>query len=80
MPTNVLGTEEATRAWIAAGVAALGVGGHLYAADLVASRDRAAIAERTRTYLGWVRDARAARASAAAPAAAPAAPSHDGAR
>jgi 2-dehydro-3-deoxyphosphogluconate aldolase/(4S)-4-hydroxy-2-oxoglutarate aldolase len=69
MPTNVLGTEEATRAWIAAGVAALGVGGHLYAADLVASRDRAAIAERTRTCLGWIRDARAARASAAAPAA-----------
>ena len=69
MPTNVLATEEATRAWVAAGVAALGVGGHLYSADLVASRDRAAIAERTRAFLGWVRDAREARSSAAAQAA-----------
>ncbi|MCU0477750.1 MAG: bifunctional 4-hydroxy-2-oxoglutarate aldolase/2-dehydro-3-deoxy-phosphogluconate aldolase [Chloroflexi bacterium] len=59
MPTNVLATEEATRAWVAAGTAALGVGGHLYPADLVASRDRAEIAERTRRFLGWIRDARA---------------------
>ena len=63
MPTNVLGTEVATREWIAAGAAALGVGGHLYPADLLASRDRAAIAERTRTFLGWVHDAREARGS-----------------
>ena len=58
MPTNVEATEEATRAWVAAGAAALGVAGHLYPADLVASRDRAEIAERTRRFLGWVRDAR----------------------
>ncbi len=60
MPTNVLATEEATRAWIAAGAAALGVAGHLYPTDLVAVRDRDEIAERTRRFLGWVRDARAA--------------------
>jgi len=61
MPTNVLATEEATRAWIDAGAAALGVGGHLYPADLIARRDRAEIAVRTRTFLEWIRDARAAR-------------------
>jgi 2-dehydro-3-deoxyphosphogluconate aldolase/(4S)-4-hydroxy-2-oxoglutarate aldolase len=60
MPTNVLATEEATHAWIAAGAAALGVAGHLYPADVIAARDRTDIAERTRRYLGWVRDARAA--------------------
>jgi len=60
MPTNVVATEEATRAWIAAGAACLGVAGHLYPADLIASRDRAEIARRTRAFLGWVRDARAA--------------------
>ncbi len=64
MPTNVLATEEVTRAWIAAGVAALGVGGHLYPADLVARRDRAEIAGLTRTFLGWVREAREAPSSA----------------
>ena len=61
MPTNVLATEEATRAWVAAGAAALGVAGHLYPADLVASRDRDEIEERTRRFLGWIRDARASR-------------------
>lgn len=65
MPTNVLATEEATRAWIDAGVAALGVGSHLYPADLIAGRDRAEIAARTRRFLGWIRDARAARAARA---------------
>lgn len=62
MPTNVLATEEATRAWVAAGAAAFGVAGHLYPPDLIASRDRAEISARTRRFLGWVRDARAARA------------------
>jgi 2-dehydro-3-deoxyphosphogluconate aldolase/(4S)-4-hydroxy-2-oxoglutarate aldolase len=62
MPTNVLATEEATREWIAAGAAALGVAGHLYPANLVAGRDRAEIATRTGRFLGWIRDARAARA------------------
>jgi 2-dehydro-3-deoxyphosphogluconate aldolase/(4S)-4-hydroxy-2-oxoglutarate aldolase len=60
MPTNVLATEDATSAWIAAGAAALGVAGHLYPADVIAARDRADIAERTRRFLGWIRDARAA--------------------
>lgn len=62
MPTNVVATEEATRAWFAAGAAALGVAGHLYPADLVASGDRAEIAARTQRFLGWVRAARAERA------------------
>ena len=61
MPTNVLATEDATRAWIDAGVAALGAGGHLYPADVIAARDRTEIAARTRRFLGWIRDARAAR-------------------
>ena len=60
MPTNVLATEEATHAWIAAGAAALGIGGHLYPASVVDGRGHAEIAERTRRFLGWVRDARAA--------------------
>lgn len=59
MPTNILASEDATRAWIAAGAAALGVGGHLYPVDLVDARDRAEVTERTRRILGWVRDARA---------------------
>jgi 2-dehydro-3-deoxyphosphogluconate aldolase/(4S)-4-hydroxy-2-oxoglutarate aldolase len=58
MPTNVEATEEATRAWFAAGVACLGVGGHLYPAGVMRGGDRAAVAERTRTFLGWVRAAR----------------------
>ena len=58
MPTNVLATEESTRAWFAAGAACLGVGGHLYPADVMAGGDRAAIAERTRTFMGWVKAAR----------------------
>jgi 2-dehydro-3-deoxyphosphogluconate aldolase/(4S)-4-hydroxy-2-oxoglutarate aldolase len=62
MPTNVLATEKATRAWIGSGAAALGVAGHLYPADLVAARDRDEIAARTRRFLGWVRDAREAQA------------------
>lgn len=62
MPTNVVATEEATRAWFAAGAAALGVAGHLYPADLVASGDRTEIAARTQRFLGWVRAARAERA------------------
>lgn len=61
MPTNVLTSEEATRAWIEAGAAALGVAGHLYPADLVGSGDRAEIARRTRLFLDSVRRARAAR-------------------
>ncbi len=58
MPTNVEATEEATRRWIAAGAAALGVGPHLLPADLIASRDVPTMAARVRTFLGWVREAR----------------------
>jgi 2-dehydro-3-deoxyphosphogluconate aldolase/(4S)-4-hydroxy-2-oxoglutarate aldolase len=58
MPTNVQATEESTRAWFAAGAACLGVGGHLYAAELMRGGDRQPIAERTRTFMGWVRAAR----------------------
>ncbi len=59
MPTNVEATEEATRRWIAAGAAALGVGPHLLPPDLIASRDVPAMAARVRTFLGWIRTARA---------------------
>ena len=58
MPTNVLATEEATTDWFAAGAACVGVGGHLYPPELMRHPDRGAVAERTRTYLGWVRAAR----------------------
>lgn len=60
MPTNVVATEEATRAWFAAGAACLGVAGHLLPPELVASRDRAEIARRIGRMLDWVRAARAA--------------------
>ena len=40
MPTNVQATEESTRAWFAAGAACLGVGGHLYPAELMRGGDR----------------------------------------
>ncbi|MCU0505226.1 MAG: hypothetical protein MUE82_05520 [Chloroflexi bacterium] len=59
MPTNVEATEEATRRWIAAGAAALGVGPHLLPPALIASRDVAAMAARVQEFLGWVREARA---------------------
>jgi 2-dehydro-3-deoxyphosphogluconate aldolase/(4S)-4-hydroxy-2-oxoglutarate aldolase len=60
MPTNVLATEETTRAWIEAGVAALGVAGHLYPSELIASRDAVEVARRTERILGWVRETRQA--------------------
>lgn len=60
MPTNVVATEAVTRAWVESGAACLGVAGHLYAPDILAGRDTAAIAERTRTFLAWIRSAREA--------------------
>ena len=60
MPTNVLATEEATREWFAAGAACVGGGGHLYPAELMRGGDRRVLAERTRTFLGWVHAARGA--------------------
>jgi 2-dehydro-3-deoxyphosphogluconate aldolase / (4S)-4-hydroxy-2-oxoglutarate aldolase len=62
MPTNVEATEEATRRWIAAGAAAIGIGSHLLTPTLIASRDTGTMTARLREYLGWVREARAARA------------------
>ncbi len=79
MPTNVLATDEATRAWIAAGAAALGVGGDLYPADLIARRDRSEIGECTRRFLGWVREARTSTGSSNPRGTRAVAP-HDGAR
>ncbi len=61
MPTNVEATEEATRRWIAAGAAALGVGPHLLPPALIVSRDVPTMAAKVREYLGWVRAAREAR-------------------
>jgi 2-dehydro-3-deoxyphosphogluconate aldolase / (4S)-4-hydroxy-2-oxoglutarate aldolase len=60
MPTNVEASEESTRAWFAAGAACVGVGGHVYPAELMRGGDRQAIGERTRTFMGWVRAAREA--------------------
>jgi 2-dehydro-3-deoxyphosphogluconate aldolase / (4S)-4-hydroxy-2-oxoglutarate aldolase len=61
MPTNVEATEEATRRWIAAGAAALGVGPHLLPPSLIDARDTKAMTARVSEYLGWVRAAREAR-------------------
>jgi 2-dehydro-3-deoxyphosphogluconate aldolase/(4S)-4-hydroxy-2-oxoglutarate aldolase len=61
MPTNVEATEEATRRWIAAGAAALGVGPHLLSPALIGARDVPAMTARVREYLGWIRAAREAR-------------------
>lgn len=58
MPTNVAATEEATRAWFAAGAACLGVGPQLITDALQDDPDPTALAERIREYLGWVRAAR----------------------
>ena len=60
MPTNVEATEEATRRWISAGSAALGVGPHLLPPALIEAGDVPAMTARVREYLGWVRAARAA--------------------
>ncbi len=65
MPTNVEATEDATRRWFAAGAACVGVGGQLVSDDLQADADPSALVGRVRTYMGWVRDARAPRAAAA---------------
>ena len=62
MPTNVEASEEATRRWIAAGAAAIGIGSHLLTPALIASRDTATMTARVAEYLGWVRAAREARA------------------
>jgi 2-dehydro-3-deoxyphosphogluconate aldolase/(4S)-4-hydroxy-2-oxoglutarate aldolase len=58
MPTNVAATEEATRAWFAAGAACLGVGPQLITDALQDDPDPTALTERIREYLGWVRAAR----------------------
>ncbi len=58
MPTNVEATEEATRAWFAAGVACVGVGPHLISNALQADPDPTALAARIKEYMAWVRAAR----------------------
>ena len=58
MPTNVEATQAATEAWFRAGVACLGVGPSLISDALQAVPDPAALEDRIRTYLGWVRGAR----------------------
>ncbi len=58
MPTNVEASEASIRTWFAAGAACVGVGGHLYPGEMMRGGDRAAVAERTRAFLGWVQAAR----------------------
>ncbi|MBN1421504.1 MAG: bifunctional 4-hydroxy-2-oxoglutarate aldolase/2-dehydro-3-deoxy-phosphogluconate aldolase [Planctomycetes bacterium] len=59
MPTGgVEATRESIRAWIRAGVACLGMGSNLIAKDLVAKKDYAAITEKVRQVLAWIREAR----------------------
>ena len=59
MPTGgVEATEESISAWIKAGVAALGVGGTLVSADLVAAADFAGLAKKVEQCLLWIRKAR----------------------
>lgn len=58
MPTNVEATEQATRAWFAAGVACVGVGPHLISNALQADSDPTALAARIKEYMAWVRAAR----------------------
>ena len=65
MPTNVEATEEATRAWFAAGVACVGVGPRLISDALQADPDRSALRARLGEYMGWVRAAREVGAPAA---------------
>jgi 2-dehydro-3-deoxyphosphogluconate aldolase/(4S)-4-hydroxy-2-oxoglutarate aldolase len=59
MPTNVAATEDATRAWFAAGVACVGVGTDLITVSLQADPDPSNLTTRLREYMGWVRAARA---------------------
>ena len=59
MPTGgVDATQESVSKWIKAGAAALGIGSNLITKDLVAAGDFAAITEKVREVLGWIKEAR----------------------
>lgn len=59
MPTGgVDATRESIAAWFKAGVACVGIGSNLIAADLIAAGDFAAIARKTAEVLGWIREVR----------------------
>ena len=59
MPTGgVDATRESVSAWMGAGAAALGIGSKLITKESVAAGDFGAIAERVKSVLGWVREAR----------------------
>ena len=62
MPTGgVKATKESVTEWITAGAAVLGIGGDLIKKELVEKGDYAAITEKTKEVLGWVKDARGAK-------------------
>jgi len=62
MPTGgVEATEESVKAWIKAGAKVLGMGSNLITKDDVAKGNFAAITERTRQILAWVKEARSAK-------------------
>ena len=59
MPTGgVDSTEESVKGWIGAGAAVLGMGSKLVVKDLVAAGDFAAITEKVKQVLRWIREAR----------------------
>jgi 2-dehydro-3-deoxyphosphogluconate aldolase/(4S)-4-hydroxy-2-oxoglutarate aldolase len=59
MPTGgIEATREGVREWIQAGAAALGIGSNLIAKALLDARDPDAVAERVRSVLGWIEEAR----------------------
>lgn len=61
MPTGgVDASEENIRAWIDAGAACVGMGSQLIRKDLLAQGDYAAISEKVRQVLGFIREARGA--------------------
>lgn len=62
MPTGgVKATRESVTEWIQAGAAVLGIGSDLIRKDLVEKGDFAAITQRARDVLTWVREARASK-------------------
>jgi 2-dehydro-3-deoxyphosphogluconate aldolase/(4S)-4-hydroxy-2-oxoglutarate aldolase len=60
MPTGgVRAAKESVEEWIKAGAAVLGIGSDLITKELVASANYAAITQRTKDVLGWIKQARA---------------------
>lgn len=59
MPTGgVAPTQENMQAWFEAGVSCVGMGSKLITKELVAAGDYAAITEKAKQTLGWIKDAR----------------------